>query len=120
MHERIRNDPSCVALLRSLFAKLASVRAWALALRGPVTSTNDDHLASLPRDPQVLDTPLTRIAQANSDDMQSVAQYYSGALPPMVDVLFCALRKFVRPRRLDNTVVTHSLTHATSSPPARR
>lgn len=52
MHERIRGDPTSVAVLRALFLKLTSV----------------------------LNTPLVRITQAASRDEESVAQFYSGEL----------------------------------------
>lgn len=52
MHDRIRGDPTSVAVLRALFLKLTSV----------------------------LNTPLVRITQAASRDEESVAQFYSGEL----------------------------------------
>lgn len=52
MHERIRNDPTAVKLLRAAFLKLTSM----------------------------LDVPLVRITEAKSPDTLSVAEYYSGEL----------------------------------------
>eukprot|EP00735_Rhodelphis_limneticus_P001014 TRINITY_DN1155_c0_g1::TRINITY_DN1155_c0_g1_i1::g.17241::m.17241 TRINITY_DN1155_c0_g1::TRINITY_DN1155_c0_g1_i1::g.17241 ORF type:complete len:1147 (-),score=362.33,sp/Q54IR8/WASC5_DICDI/52.49/0.0,Strumpellin/PF10266.4/0 TRINITY_DN1155_c0_g1_i1:284-3724(-) len=52
MHRRIRQNPFIVLKLRATFLKLASI----------------------------LDVPLTRINQANSPDLESVAEYYSGEL----------------------------------------
>jgi len=56
MHALIRTDPSSVLLLRATFLKLASV----------------------------LDLPLVRIMQAGSDDLSSVAEYYSSQLVAFV------------------------------------
>ncbi|TMW68696.1 hypothetical protein Poli38472_006164 [Pythium oligandrum] len=52
LHQRVKNDPSSVILLRAMFLKLASI----------------------------LDVPLTRIHQCGSGDVISVAEYYSGEL----------------------------------------
>ena len=52
LHERIRDQPKSVVLLRSVFLKLASI----------------------------LDVPLVRISQIHSPDTISVAEYYSGEL----------------------------------------
>jgi len=49
------SDPSTVIKLRAMFLKLASI----------------------------LDLPLVRISQAQSKDIQSVAEYYSGTLAAM-------------------------------------
>ena len=47
-------DPGTVIKLRAMFLKLASI----------------------------LDLPLVRISQAQSKDINSVAEYYSGTFPP--------------------------------------
>lgn len=52
LHQRVKRDPGSVILLRAVFLKLASI----------------------------LDVPLTRIHQCASDDVVSVAEYYSGEL----------------------------------------
>lgn len=52
LHDRVKRDPSCVILLRAVFLKLASI----------------------------LDVPLTRIHQCDSEDVISVAEYYSSEL----------------------------------------
>lgn len=52
LHQRVKSDPSSVILLRAVFLKLASI----------------------------LDGPLTRIHQCGSEDVISVAEYYSGEL----------------------------------------
>ena len=55
-HERVRQDPKAVILLRAVFLKLVSI----------------------------LDVPLTRIAESSSPDYESVADYYSGELVDFV------------------------------------
>ncbi|KAG7393747.1 hypothetical protein PHYPSEUDO_004510 [Phytophthora pseudosyringae] len=52
LHQRVKNDPSSVILLRAMFLKFASI----------------------------LDVPLTRIHQCGSEDVISVAEYYSAEL----------------------------------------
>lgn len=52
LHQRVKRDPSSVILLRAVFLKLASI----------------------------LDVPLTRIHQCGSEDVVSVAEYYSAEL----------------------------------------
>nr|KAF6427016.1 WASH complex subunit 5 [Molossus molossus] len=102
MQESIRVNPSMVTKLRATFLKLASA----------------------------LDLPLLRINQANSPDLLSVSQYYSGELVSYVrkvlqiipESMFTSLLKIIKlqthdiievPTRLDKDKVA-KLTHAIS------
>jgi WASH complex subunit strumpellin len=56
MQDKIKEDPNLVLYLRTVFMKLASI----------------------------MNQPLTRIIESGSDDLRSVANYYSGELVKFV------------------------------------
>ncbi|KAJ1470742.1 hereditary spastic paraplegia protein strumpellin-domain-containing protein, partial [Baffinella frigidus] len=88
MHALIRTDPSSVLLLRATFLKLCDIIFDDVDLMHALVRTDPSSVlllrATFLKLASVLDLPLVRIMQAGSDDLSSVAEYYSSQLVAFV------------------------------------